>query len=126
MILEKRLLKQEHVVQIANDGIECLERLNSQVQVILMDIQMPRMDGLECTRRIRQLGYSIPIIACTAYAFEEDMVQFQIAGCNGYIMKPISFKILEKMLNECTFVPEKRTTREQEGSWFPIQANKEE
>ncbi|OQX20750.1 MAG: two-component system response regulator [Desulfobulbaceae bacterium A2] len=65
--------------------------LSERPDFILMDINLPGIDGLEATRRIRASGAngSIPIIAITSYAMRGDMEQILTAGCNGYFEKPI-------------------------------------
>lgn len=59
--------------------------------VILMDLQLPGIDGLEATRRIRarECGHHVPIVALTAFAMKEDGARARQAGCDGYITKPI-------------------------------------
>ncbi|MHB8897732.1 MAG: ATP-binding protein [Thermoguttaceae bacterium] len=57
--------------------------------VILMDIQMPEMDGHEATRRLRQMGYTGPIVALSAHAYEQEICGILEAGCNEYLAKPI-------------------------------------
>lgn len=74
-----------------------------QYDLILMDIQMPRMNGYEATRAIRQLpdpaASSIPIIAMTANAFDEDKQEALEAGMNGHISKPIEISKLMETLS---------------------------
>lgn len=80
------------LVDIAEDGVEAVERAtNTAYALILMDMQMPRLDGLEATRKIREIpGYTdVPIIATTANAFSEDRARCMDAGMNDFISKPI-------------------------------------
>ncbi|MBX2988639.1 MAG: response regulator [Bdellovibrionaceae bacterium] len=96
--LEERGLK----VRAARDGIEALERLeeNGEPDVILMDIMMPRMDGFETMRQIRQMERfrRIPIIALTAKAMKEDHEKCIEAGANDYLPKPINLLNLTSVL----------------------------
>ena len=80
-------------VVTANDGVDGVETAREQrVNLIIMDIKMPRMDGYEATMRIKKLeGYqSVPIIALTSYAMAGDKKKAVAAGCDGYIAKPIN------------------------------------
>ena len=86
-------------VDWAEDGMACVEILQKKPEhyydVILMDIQMPKMDGYEATETIRSLGSvrsEVPIVALTANAFEEDRKKAFDVGMNGYIPKPISME----------------------------------
>ena len=98
------LLKQRgHEVAVANNGREALVALDSEsFDVVLMDIQMPVMDGFETTAMIRnrekQTGVHIPIIAMTAHAMKGDRERCLEAGMDGYIAKPIRAKDLYKTI----------------------------
>jgi CheY-like chemotaxis protein len=79
----------------AEDGIRAVATVKqsmaegSPYDLILLDMQMPNMDGYEAARQIRQLGYTGPIIALTADAMQGDMTKCLEAGCNAYLSKPI-------------------------------------
>lgn len=91
------------ILDCVEDGLACVNRLSEVdadlYDLILMDIQMPNMNGYEATRRIRQFENvkkaSIPILAMTANAFEEDKKMAMEAGMNGHISKPIDVNVLE-------------------------------
>ena len=103
-ILERAGLKTERV----EDGIQCVNKITKMpvgtYDMILMDIQMPRMDGYKATQAIRHLTDKdkacIPIVAMTANAFEEDKRDAVAAGMNGHIAKPIQIDKLLSMLAE--------------------------
>lgn len=87
-------------IVVANNGFEALKKLeeNRDINIVLMDIMMPEMDGLECTKRIRALPYfkNLPIIALTAKAMKEDKERCLKAGASDYVTKPIN---VEKLLS---------------------------
>lgn len=94
MKLIKTILKAKgYLMSEARDGEEALQAVISEApDLILMDIQIPKIDGLEATRRIRKmegLGNTL-IVALTAHAMEGDREKILEAGCNGYIAKPIN------------------------------------
>jgi CheY-like chemotaxis protein len=92
--------------EVAANGVEAVQAVHQRnFDVILMDMQMPEMDGLEATRRIRQLGAmgrAVPIIAMTANAMQEDRRRCLEAGMNDFVAKPIdSGELLRKIAAHC-------------------------
>ena len=101
-----RLLeKQGHTVVTANNGreaLEVLDKLNWKVELILMDVQMPEMDGYQATSAIREhesrAGGHLPIVAMTAHALDRDRERCLAAGMDAYLTKPIQLDKLYEML----------------------------
>ncbi|MFQ6841842.1 MAG: ATP-binding protein [Lachnospiraceae bacterium] len=99
------------VVDRVEDGIQCVARMEQKpagtYDLILMDIQMPNMDGYKATQAIRRLAdkkkAGIPIIAMTANAFSEDIQRSLAAGMNAHISKPVDVKTLEKTIRSIRF-----------------------
>ena len=90
-----------HDVQVAEDGLHVLEILQREsFDVILMDIQMPKMDGIECTQHIRRgetkAPKDVPIVALTGYAMDNERERFRRAGIDRQISKPLNFHTLER------------------------------
>ncbi len=82
-------------VVVASDGLQAVEMAFSEKpQVILMDIQIPKIDGKEATRRIRQKGFVAPIVALTAHALQDEVKSCLAAGCVGQITKPVAGEVL--------------------------------
>ncbi len=102
-----RLLeKQGHHVTVASDGREALAAIeHEEFDVVLMDVQMPEMDGFEATAVIRAMerstGRHLPIIAMTAHAMRGDRERCLAAGMDGYISKPIDLLELVKSIADC-------------------------
>jgi two-component system, sensor histidine kinase and response regulator len=98
-LISRILEKMGHTVVVANDGAAALQILSQQqFDLVAMDMQMPVMDGLEATQKIRlnELGTAchIPIIAITANAFDDDRRKCFEAGMDGYVVKPVSPKAI--------------------------------
>ena len=98
------LEKMGHFVAVASDGEEVLAALEEDTyDLVLMDIQMPKLDGLEATQAIRererQTGQHLPIIAMTAHALKGDRERFMAAGMDEYIPKPIHIGKLREVLS---------------------------
>ncbi len=102
-ILMKGMLRNYHFdIMVALSGEEAIELYEKYrpFGLILMDIKLPEIDGYEVTREIRKLDKTVPIIAQTAYAFQEDREKAIAAGCNDLLSKPISRTALEELFNK--------------------------
>ena len=101
-LLSRMLQKISKEILHAITGIEAVEacRNNPDLDLVLMDIRMPDMDGYEATRQIRQFNKDVIIIAQTAYAFSGDREKAIEAGCNDYISKPINKTLLYELIKK--------------------------
>jgi CheY-like chemotaxis protein/HPt (histidine-containing phosphotransfer) domain-containing protein len=121
VLAQKLLQKQGHKITCANNGKEAVQlweqNASQQFDIILMDVQMPEMDGLQAACYIRnkekELGQHIPIVAMTAHAMKGDRERCIDGGMDGYISKPITpsglAKVIEEVLSALAFaaiVPE--------------------
>lgn len=94
--VESMMLKKlKFSIECAENGLEAVEKASEQnYDVILMDVQMPVLDGLEATSRLREAGYSGPIVGVSANAYADDVKLSLEAGMNGHIAKPLKRDIL--------------------------------
>ena len=101
-ILVERILKRYGLeVVIVDDGKGAVEKARQEsFDLILMDIQMPGLNGLEATRKLREEGITTPVVALTAYAMPDDRDKCMAAGCDDYISKPIDRDELRRVLSK--------------------------
>ena len=100
-ILVRSILGSFYHIERAKDGEEAIRIFkDSSPDLILMDIKMPKLSGLEATKIIRKTSSSIPIIALTAFAYEDDRNAVLEAGCNDFLAKPFNHEELEEIINK--------------------------
>lgn len=100
LFLKTYLRKTKINVLWAKDGREAIDMCtkNNDIDIVLMDIRMPNVDGYEATAEIKKMKPNMPVIAQTAYALNSDYQKVFDSGCNDYITKPIlGASLLEKM-----------------------------
>ncbi|RLD22922.1 MAG: hypothetical protein DRI70_10015 [Bacteroidetes bacterium] len=71
---------------------------NDHFDLVLMDMQMPEVDGLEATTKIKLIRPGLPVIATTANTFDEDEIAFRKAGCDAFLTKPLQFRKLFELM----------------------------
>ncbi|MCC5932467.1 MAG: response regulator [Cyclobacteriaceae bacterium] len=106
-LTRKILAMQNYEIYSAKNGTQVLEMLNNEpFDLILMDINMPVMDGMECARQIRALEddqkSKTPIVAITGNARNYSMEDFKEAGIEGYLQKPLNFDVLVETVKKFT------------------------
>jgi CheY-like chemotaxis protein len=104
-VASRLLEKQGHSVQVAENGREALEAIDEgEFDLVLMDVQMPEMDGFATTAAIRQReassGRRLPIVALTANAMQGDRERCLGAGMDGYVAKPVEIEVLLREMAE--------------------------
>ena len=101
-LFTRALQKISYEVLHAKTGVEAVVACqdNPDIDLVLMDIKMPEMDGFEATRQIRQFNTNIIIIAQTAFAFSGDREKAIEVGCNDYITKPINMTFLFELIKK--------------------------
>jgi CheY-like chemotaxis protein len=108
MTISSYLVAKGYRLVLAGNGQEAIAMaMSAQPDLILMDIQMPVMDGLEATKQIRQIPslVNIPIIALTALAMKGDRDRCIAAGANDYIAKPVKLKQLNHTIEQLLITP---------------------
>ena len=85
----------------AHNGMEAIQLYDRhKPALVLMDIKMPEIDGLDATRVIREISQEVPVIAVSAYAYEKDKAAAIESGCNEFLTKPITADLLKTTINK--------------------------
>ncbi len=101
MLAVKMLEKMGHKPIIAADGCEAFEKAAKyEYDIIFMDMQMPKMDGIEATKKLRENGNTTPIVAMTANVFDSDREACIAAGMNDFVSKPVKREVVREMLKK--------------------------
>ncbi len=100
-LVARALERRGHQVTVARNGLEALAALERNAfDLVLMDVQMPEMDGLEATRILRRRGVGIPVLALTAHALQSDHERCLQAGMDGYLSKPVAIATLVRTVEQ--------------------------
>lgn len=124
VVLQMLRLEEIYDVTVAQDGQEAVDLIkkaldqSKRFDLVLMDVQMPNLDGLESTRRIRTMGYKEPIVALTAFAEESNVKECYDAGMDFFLAKPIRRPQLKLVLNKfcCPTIKEEADEKSDKGS----------
>jgi signal transduction histidine kinase/DNA-binding response OmpR family regulator len=115
------------LIEVAVNGREAVEKFKSgHFEMVLMDIQMPVLDGLEATRRIRTFDHKTPIIALTANAMQEDIEKTRRAGMNKHLVKPIDVAVLYSTMLQFLSVKQGEESREEPSNSHSSRQKKEQ
>lgn len=105
-LLQAILGKKYHLIR-AENGLQAITLFTeNQPDIILMDMKMPELDGIEATKIIREYSPEIPIIALTAFAYDSDKEIALAAGCNDFVTKPVDSKTLKTLIEKYTLITE--------------------
>lgn len=98
LLFEKALRKTRANLFFVKDGLEAVNtiRENDEIDVVLMDVRLPRMNGFEAVAKIKEINPELPVIIQTAYAMDSTREEAQQLGCDDFITKPI---IIESLMN---------------------------
>lgn len=102
MYLAAVLEEENAKIYESSNGKEALEMVKNhpEIDLVLMDLKMPEVDGFEATRQIKKMRPTLPVVAQTAYAFSEDQEKAMSAGCDDYLSKPIKTQMLLEIVNK--------------------------
>lgn len=104
-LLSKILDRLGFEVELATNGQEAIERVKANDHdFILMDMEMPVLDGFEATRQLRNRGYLKPIIALTAHTLSADKARVIECGCDAHLAKPVNFPLLMSVIATYTHI----------------------
>ena len=102
LFFQSALRNTESLLLMAHNGEEAVATIKEhpEIDLVLMDLKLPKMDGLEASRQIKKLRPDLPIIVQTAYAFNNERQKAIEAGCADYFLKPIQIEILMERIEE--------------------------
>jgi PAS domain S-box-containing protein len=114
--LQELLKRTGGIIRRASNGFEAIDicRNDKSLDIVLMDIQLPKMNGYDATREIKKIRKDLPVIAQTAYAMAGDREKSIEAGCNDYITKPLNIETLLPKINQFLNITSKKTAESSE------------